>query len=79
MKKIFLLPLFLILSSSASELDSMKKACEKHVASACYELGILSQQGLARYQDKEQAKAYLLKACNNGFDKACQKYDELGE
>jgi hypothetical protein len=79
MKKIFLLPLFLILCSSASELDAMKKACENHVATACYELGILSQQGLAIPQDEKQAKAYFLKACNNGYDEACTQYDEIGE
>jgi TPR repeat protein len=73
MKKILLL---LLLSPTlfASAFFQMEKACERSVASACYEFGVLYERGLGVKQDSNRAKAYYLKACDLGFEAGCDAY-----
>jgi TPR repeat protein len=52
-------------------MKAMQKACERHVATACYEFGILYEEGIGVNKDIEKAMAYYRQACEDGYDKAC--------
>lgn len=77
MKRIFLITVLISVLSLASELSAMQKACDNKVATACYEFGLLYEQGLAVEKNKSKAKEYYDKACDYGYDKACQKFEKI--
>lgn len=77
MKKILLSGILCHFSLFASELVHMQEACDNKVPTACYEFGLLYEQGLAVPKDKVKAKAYYLQACEYGFDKACKKFENI--
>jgi len=55
----------------------MQKACDNKMPTACYEFGLLYEQGLGVEKDANKAKTYYLQACEYGFDKACQKFEAI--
>ena len=61
----------------SQEMQAMQKACSKKVATACYEFGLLYEEGIGVKSDIGKAKEYYMQACNNGFDKACKRYKRL--
>lgn len=78
MKNIFILML-LITNGYTSELSSMQRACENKVAVACHHIGILYEHGSGLKEDKIKAKEYYIKACEYGYDKACQNFEQIKE
>jgi TPR repeat protein len=56
----------------STSMKAMQKACQRHVATACYEFGILYEEGIGVKKDIEKAKAYYKQACEDGYEKACR-------
>ena len=52
----------------AGELKQIQKACDKQVATACYEIAILSKENL---KDTVTADKFFTLACEYGYEKAC--------
>jgi TPR repeat protein len=61
----------------STSMKAMEKACQRHVATACYEFGILYEEGIGVKKDIEKAKAYYSQACKDGYDKACTNAKKL--
>ena len=59
------------------DMQAMQRACDRKVATACYEFGLLYEEGIGVKSDIGKAKEYYMKACDNGFDKACKRYKKL--
>ena len=58
------------------EIKHMVNACDnKSMPTACYELGLLYEQGLGVKQDKNISQIYFKKACELHFQKACDHLD----
>ena len=76
MKYVFYLYVFSVFVS-ASELTSMKNACENGMSEACYELGSIftGEDGLQK--DYTKALFYLRKSCELDNDKACNAIEIL--
>jgi len=55
----------------SSEFQAMDNACDNHVSTACEELGYLYTRGEGVEKDRIKAKEYYLRACEYGFQKAC--------
>jgi len=55
----------------SASMKAMHSACQRHVATACYEFGILYEEGIGVKKDIKKAKAYYKQACEDGYDKAC--------
>ena len=67
----------LTLALFASEFQPMQHACDKKVATACFEFGLLYEKGLGVEQNRTKAIDYFTKGCEYGYDNACQKLDIL--
>jgi len=83
MKNLFLL-LLLFTTSFASDTVHFKSqivgieiACERNVATACFEYGVLLEKGLGVKKNIKMAKSFYIKACNNGYDEACITLERL--
>ena len=78
MKNIFF---FLFIStalfSNVSQVSMLQEACKNHHASACYELGLLHEEGIGVDKNKTKAKVYYIQACNNNVNEACQALDRI--
>jgi TPR repeat protein len=69
--------MFIITASVfASELEHTKNACASGVAAACFQLGLLYEQGIGVPIDKEKAKLFFVRSCDNGFDTACLRLEQ---
>jgi TPR repeat protein len=55
----------------------MQKACDNKMPTACYEFGLLYEDGIGVEKNKDKAKAYYLQACEYGFDIACKKFEAI--
>ncbi len=82
--KDLLLSLLLITASFASDtthfssqIVGVEKACERNVATACFEYGVLLEKGLGVEKNIKMAKAFYMKACDNGYDEACSAFERL--
>ena len=75
MGKVMLLLLSLAAFSSSSEVSEMEKACKRKMPTACFELAILYEKGLRVDQNIVNAISYYEKACDYGYDKACQSLE----
>jgi hypothetical protein len=54
------------------EVKHLVNACNnKAMPTACYELGILYEKGLGVEKDSRTSKGYYKKACDLGYQKAC--------
>jgi len=53
------------------EIQAMKKACERNNSTACYELGILYENGMGVEQNSTKVINYYSKACHGKLEKAC--------
>jgi hypothetical protein len=54
------------------EVKHLVNACSnKEMSTACYELGILYEKGLGVEKDSSTSKGYYKKACELGYQKAC--------
>lgn len=67
---------FLSTITTASELSAMQDACDRKMPTACYEFGLLYERGIGVQQDSQKAKEYFEKACDYGYDKACEAYEK---
>ena len=82
MKKMFII-IFLVSSSIlstslyATELTSMRVACNNKIAPACYQLALLYDKGQGLAKDSKKAKALYLEACNYGYEKACTRFETI--
>lgn len=56
-----------------------EKAAEQKNASAQYHLGVMYRDGLGTRQNKQTAKEWFGKACDNGSQEGCNLYRQLGE
>lgn len=56
-----------------------EKAAEQKNASAQYHLGVMYRYGLGTRQNKQTAKEWFGKACDNGSQEGCNLYRQLGE
>lgn len=56
-----------------------EKAAEQKNASAQYHLGLMYRDGLGTRQNKQTAKEWFGKACDNGSQEGCNLYRQLGE
>lgn len=76
MKKIFI---FFILNNIlfSSEFQAIQQACDKKVATACFEFGLLNEKGLGVEQNSTKAINYFTKGCEYGYDNACKALDRL--
>ena len=63
----------------SSQIIGVEKACERNVATACFEYGILLEKGLGVEKNIRMAKSFYMKACNNGYDEACGALERLEE
>ena len=77
--KFLMLIFFMSVMGFASEFSAMEKACDRKVATACYELGSLYEEGLGVEANSTKAKEYYNKACENEFDKACLSIENIGK
>jgi len=77
MKKILIITTLLYGMIHASELTSMRVACDKKVAAACFQLALLYDEGLGLTKDSEKAKAYYLDACDYGYEKGCTYFENV--
>ena len=82
--KNLLLSLFIITASFASDITyftsqivGVQQACERNVATACFEYGVLLEKGLSVKKNIKMAKSFYMKACNNGYDEACRAFEKL--
>ena len=71
MKKIIFIVVLVYTNSFTSELSIIQQACDNKIATACYELGLLYEKGIGTKKNLTKAKDYYIKACQNGYDKAC--------
>lgn len=68
-----------LLFSNVSQISMLQKACENHHASACYELGLLHEEGIGVDKNETKAKVYYIQACTNNFNEACQALDRINK
>ena len=64
-------------SGEIKEIAKMKEAWSREMKGACYELGMLYEQGLSAEQNITISMKYYDKACSLGYEKACQSFDRL--
>lgn len=76
MKKILEIYICSSIFMFASEFSAMQKACEKKMATACYELGLVYENGFSGDKNTTKAKLYYMDACQYGYDKACNALDK---
>lgn len=81
LKLILALSLCLSFSSYAvdSSIESLKEKAMQDDANAQYKLGLLYLKGQEVRQDLKNSLNWFDKACNNGYQKACEMYRELNE
>ena len=80
LKKLLYIGLFfaaMAYSEEIKEVTKMKEACSREMKGACYELGMLYEQGLRVEQNITTSMKYYDKACRLGYEKACQSLDRL--
>ena len=75
--KIYVFLIVLITSCFPGELVEMQKACDRKMPTACYEFGILYEEGLGVDKNISKSIDYYRKACDYGYDKACQNLEKL--
>jgi len=78
MKNIFLL--FLLTStlfSSVNQITMLQEACQNNHPSACYELGLLYEEGIGIDKNETTAKSYYTHACDNTIHEACNALDRM--
>lgn len=63
--------------SFASELTVMQKACQRGIAEACHDLGILYNGAHGLKADAEKEKSYLMQGCDLDSDKACYDLENI--
>ena len=61
----------------SSQIVGVEKACERNVATACFEYGLLLEKGLGVEKNIKMAKSFYMKACNNGYDESCRAFEKL--
>lgn len=78
MKKLSIIVFLLTFNLFATELEHMYNACEnKKMATACFKLGILFEQGLGLQKDLNLAKAYYKKSCQLNYSDACSALKKI--
>jgi len=80
MKKIVLLSILLTsFAYQASQIDMLFDACNKNKGTACYELGLLYEEGIGFDANISQATFYFHKACELQSDEACNALDRISQ
>ena len=59
----------------ASQIEMLEHSCHEGHASACYELGLLYDEGIGFEQNSTKAKRYYQTSCNYGLEEGCKKID----
>ena len=76
-KKLVIIFVLLPIVIYTSELTEMENACNRGVAEACYELGMIYNGINNLKKDTEKAKIFYEKACDLDYDKACILFESL--
>ena len=76
MKFITLLSLFTLMLS-ASQVTMLFDACADNHEAACYEIGMLYEEGIGLEQNLSKAEKFYKKACHLQSDEACQALDHI--
>jgi len=74
---VFVVFIFFSIFSDASQIIMLREACENGHSAACYELGLLHEEGIGLEQNLTQARKYYLKSCNDQIDEACYALDRI--
>ena len=77
MNRILIVIVGLVTYTYATELTSIRVACENKIAPACYQLALLYDKGQGLNQDPKKAKEYYLEACNYGYEKGCIHFEQI--
>jgi len=75
MKKYLIIIALFINSLSSSELSEMQKACDAHVADACYTLGMIFGGSDKIKPNIKMSREYLTRACELDHTLACKKLE----
>jgi len=62
--------------SFASELTAMQSACDRGVAEACHDLGLVYNGSNGLEADIEKEKDYLTQGCDLDSDRACEELEK---
>ena len=80
LKIFFYVCLFFLTAAHTQEIKKvtkMKEACTREMKGACYELGVLYENGWKVEQNVTMAMDYYRKACDLDYDDACDRLEKL--
>ena len=61
----------------ASQIDMLTKACQEEHGAACYELGLIYQEGIGVDQNLSKAKTYFNKSCDLNTLVGCDAAEKI--
>ena len=61
----------------ASQIDMLTKACQEEHGAACYELGLIYQEGIGVDQNLSKAKTYFNKSCDLNTHVGCDAAEKI--